>query len=66
MVTSDAIALALIIRISSLPSGPMATSSDCGRITLKKVVERLRLKALAASYWPGATASRLPRKISAW
>ncbi|MNP81188.1 hypothetical protein D3C76_1794880 [compost metagenome] len=66
MVTSEAMALALIIRISSLPSGPMATSNDCGRITLKKVVERFRFSARAASCCPGATAIRLPRKISAW
>ncbi|MNH40529.1 hypothetical protein D3C76_1855930 [compost metagenome] len=66
MVTSEAMALALIIRINSLPSGPMATSSDCGRMTLKNVVERFRLRACAASYCPGATAIRLPRKISAW
>ena len=55
----------LSIEMTSLPVGGMITRIDCGRITRVMVCDQLMPSAVAASSWPGSTASRPARTISA-
>ena len=60
--TSDVV---LSMPIVSLPVGGMMMRMAWGKITRRMIIERFMPSALAASSWPGSTASRPARTISA-
>ena len=60
--TSDVV---LSMPMNSLPVGGMMMRMACGSTMRRMIRERFMPKALAASVWPGSTASKPARTISA-